>query len=56
MKTVNKLMQAFEKFRPHIKGHKTAMGLFFEAVREVEELEKKVNNLDIPDVVGRSEL
>lgn len=50
MKTVNKLMQAFEKFRPHINGHKTAMELFFEAVREVEELEKKVNNLDIPVV------
>ena len=56
MKTVNKLMQAFEIFRPHINGHKTAMELFFEAVREVEELEKKVNTLPIGSVSQQREL
>lgn len=39
MKTSEKLLKAFHSFRPHISGHKTAMDLFFEALREVEKME-----------------
>ncbi len=56
MNTAEKLLKAFEHFRPHINGHKTAMDLFFEAVKEVEDLQKQVKNCSIPDVSQRSEL
>ena len=45
MNTAEKLLKAFEHFRPHINGHKTAMDLFFEAVKEVEDLQKQVKKL-----------
>lgn len=40
MKTSEKLLKAFQQFRPHINGHRTAMELFFEAVKEVEDKEQ----------------
>ena len=39
MKTSDKLLTAFNEFRPHIQGHNTAMDLFLEAVSEVQLLE-----------------
>lgn len=41
MRTSDKLKEAFEQFRPHIVGHKTAMDLFCEALEEVEKMEQK---------------
>lgn len=55
MDTKEKLLKAFEQFRPHINGHKTAIDLFFEGIKEVEDLQEQVKNCSIPDVVGRSE-
>jgi len=39
MKTSEKLIRAFEEFRPHLTGHETAMDLFLEALYEVEKME-----------------
>lgn len=50
MNTAEKLLKAFEQFRPHINGHKTAMDLFFEGVKEVEDLQKQVKKLTLADV------
>lgn len=47
MNTKEKLLKAFDQFRPHINGHKTAMNLFFEAVEEVEKLQEQVKNCSI---------
>lgn len=51
MDTKEKLLKAFEQFRPHINGHKTAIDLFFEGIKEVEDLQKQVKNCSIPDVM-----
>jgi len=45
MKTEEKLLEAFDKFRPHINGHKTAIDLFFEGIAEVEKMQKELNKL-----------
>lgn len=39
MKASDKILRAFESFRKHIVGHKTATELFFEGIKEVEILE-----------------
>ena len=52
MDTKEKLLKAFERFRPHINGHKTAIDLFFEGIKEVEDLQEQVKNLNIPAVMG----
>lgn len=52
MKTSDKLSEAYNKFRPHINGHRTAMNLFFEALREVEEMEQELSKLHQPTVSG----
>ena len=56
MNTAEKLLKAFEQFRPHINGHKTAIDLFFEAVKEVEDLQKQVKKLTLADVSQQREL
>lgn len=55
MNTKEKLLEAFQQFRPHINGHRTAMNLFFEAIEEVEKLQEQVKNCSIPIVAGQSE-
>jgi hypothetical protein len=52
MKTSDKLYEAFDKFRPHINGHRTAMNLFLEALKEVEEMEQELSKLHQPAVSG----
>jgi len=44
MKTSDKLLKAFQEFRPHIVGHNTAMELFLEAVNEVAVYEKAIDD------------
>ena len=41
MSTSDKLLRAFDVFRPHIHGHTTHMNLFLEAVEEVKKMEEK---------------
>lgn len=50
MKTSDKLIEAYDKFRPHINGHKTAMDLFLEALKEVKEMEQELSKLHQPTV------
>lgn len=52
MKTSDKLIEAYDKFRPHINGHKTAMDLFLEALKEVKEMEQELSKLHQPTVIG----
>jgi hypothetical protein len=50
MKTSDKLIEAFEKFRPHINGHRTSIDLFLEALKEVEVMEQELSKLHQPTV------
>ena len=43
MKPSEKLLKAFDEFRPHLSGHKTAIELFLFAIEEVKYLEQKSN-------------
>ena len=45
MNTKDKLLKAFDEFRPHINGHKTAMDLFFEAIEEVDSMQSEIDKL-----------
>ena len=56
MKTKEKLLEAFGKFRPHITGHTTAMDLFFEAITEVDKMQEEINKLRLLKVSQRREL
>ena len=51
MKTSDKLIEAYDKFRPHINGHRCAMNLFLEALKEVEEMEKELSKSHQPTVI-----
>ena len=52
MKTSDKLIEAFEKFRPHINGHRTSIDLFLEALKEVEVMEQELSKLHQPTVMS----
>lgn len=42
MKTSDKLLKAFDEFRPHINGHTTSINLFFEALEEIKQIEEEL--------------
>ena len=42
MTASDKLWKAFQEFRPHINGHKTAIDLFFQGLEEVKNNENRL--------------
>jgi hypothetical protein len=50
MKISDKLIEAFERFRPHVNGHISAINIFLEAVEEVKEMENELSKLHQPTV------
>ena len=53
MKPSEKLLKAFNEFRPHLSGHKTTIELFLFAVEEVKCLEQN-SNIDFKKIEENS--